>query len=134
MQPYAFDKNPSVAREWGERRSAMVKMTRVASVTTLGILALGLWVIAPSVARALEVSDKGAAVLYWPKIIVNSTAGIDTLIRLSNTSASEMKQAHCYYINSEGCTAIDFDIISRRTSPWRGTPVRAWATSTTRSQ
>jgi len=120
MQLYAFGKNPSVAREWGERRSAMVKMTRVASVTTLGILALGLWVIAPSVARALEVSDKGAAVLYWPKIVVNSTAGIDTLIRLSNTttgSSGPMKQAHCYYINSDGCTAIDFDIILTRDQP-----------------
>lgn len=147
MRPYTFEKSPSIAREWGERRSAMVKMTRVASVATLGMLAMGLWVVAaPYAARAAATSDQGAAILYWPKIVVDTANGTDTLIRLSNTTtgaAGSMKQAHCYYINANshcsldpsvictdnraacnglgtcvaGCSEIDFDIILTRDQP-----------------
>ena len=45
MHLYAINKSSSVARECGERRSAMVKMIRVVSVTMLGTLAMGLWMI-----------------------------------------------------------------------------------------
>src|SRR5574340_1159753 len=146
MQPYAFGKI-SVAREWGERRSAMVRMTRVASVAMLSGLALGLWVVAAaSSARAAATSDQGAAILYWPKGVVNTSAGVDTLIRLSNTStgsSGSMKQAHCYYIDANshcslspttictndpgvcvghgmcvpGCNEIDFDVVLTRDQP-----------------
>lgn len=119
----------------------MVKMTRVASVTTLAGLALGIWMFAAqSPAEAKTTSDQPAAILYWPKIVVDSSNNTDTLIRLSNTNASLMKQAHCYYIDAnshcsnnpsqvcngtcegagvcvQSCSEIDFDIILTKDQP-----------------
>lgn len=85
----------------------MVNTTRVASVATLVGLAMGvcLCAAAPS-ARALSTSDTPAAILVWPKIVVDSAgrftddAPTDTLIQLSNTSTTELKQAHCFYVNA----------------------------------
>lgn len=123
MEMKVFRKDFWVAREWNERRWAMVKTRRVASVATLAGLALGLYLCAaPSPAQAIATSDQPAAILYWPKIVVD-TAGIngtptDTVIRLSNTcdpqvvgnpcysgsptlpTLSGMKQAHCFYVDA----------------------------------
>jgi hypothetical protein len=121
METKLFRKDFRVAREWNERRWAMVKTTRVASVATLAGLALGLCLLAAlSPAQATTTSDQPAAILYWPKIVVD-TAGTftgvptDTLIRLSNTCDPQvegnpcyqggtglfgMKQAHCFYIDA----------------------------------
>ena len=128
METKVFRKDLGVAREWNERRWAMVKTTRVAWVATLAGLALGLCLFgALSPAQARTTSDQPAAILYWPKIVVDTTGqytgGVptDTLIRLSNTCApgvagnpcgpppganlpitglSGMKQAHCFYIDA----------------------------------
>jgi hypothetical protein len=117
METKVFRKDLGVAREWNERRWAMVKTTRVASVATLAGLALGLCLFAVlSPAQAKTTSDQAAAILYWPKIVVDGTA-TDTVIRLSNTCApgvpgnpcaalgtglNGMKQAHCFYIDANG--------------------------------
>jgi hypothetical protein len=119
----------------------MVKMTRVASVTTLAGLALGIRIFAAqSPAEAKTTSDQAAAILYWPKIVVDSSNSTDTLIRLSNTNATLMKQAHCYYIDANShcsnnpsqvcngscagagvcvqtCSEIDFDILLTKDQP-----------------
>ncbi|MFI5397150.1 MAG: hypothetical protein ACHQ9S_16555 [Candidatus Binatia bacterium] len=119
----------------------MVKMTRVASVTTLAGLALGMWMLAAqSPAEAKTTSDQAAAILYWPKVVVDSANHTDTLIRLSNTNTSLQKQAHCYYIDAnshcsnnpsqvcngscsgagvclQGWGEIDFDIVITRDQP-----------------
>jgi hypothetical protein len=120
MKTKVFRKDLGVARDWNERRWAMVKTTRVASVTTLAGLALGLCLFAaPSPAQARTTSDQPAAILYWPKIVVDTLGRngppTDTLIRLSNTCApgitgnpcetvgpglGGMKQAHCFYIDA----------------------------------
>ena len=123
METKVFRKDLGVAREWNERRWAMVKTTRVAWVATLAGLALGLCLFgALSPAQARTTSDQPAAILYWPKIVVDTTGrytgGVptDTLIRLSNTCApgitgnpcaglsttglNGMKQAHCFYIDA----------------------------------
>jgi hypothetical protein len=122
METKLFRKDFGVAREGNERRWAMVKTTRVASVVTLAGLALGLCLAAaPSPAQAITTSDQPAAILYWPKIVVDTggvfTGGIptDTVIRLSNTCDPQvagnpcyqggtglfgMKQAHCFYIDA----------------------------------
>jgi len=121
METKVFRKDFWVAREWNERRWAMVKTRRVASVATLAGLALGLCLCAaPSPAQAIATSDQPAAILYWPKIVVD-TAGIingtptDTVIRLSNTCDPQvvgnpcyqggtglfgLKQAHCFYVDA----------------------------------
>lgn len=123
----------------------MVKMKRGASVTTLAGLAIGICMLAAqSRVQAITTSDQGAAILYWPKIIVDTTNNTDTLIRLSNTSTGRPKQAHCFYIDANshcsnrptqicgqgsssscspggacvpGWTEIDFDIILTRDQP-----------------
>jgi hypothetical protein len=121
METKLFRKDFVVAREWNERRWAMVKTTRVASVATLAGLALGLCLLAAaSPAQAKTTSDQPAAILYWPKIVVDTAGTItgvptDTLVRLSNTCDPQvmgnpcyqggtglfgMKQAHCFYVNA----------------------------------
>jgi hypothetical protein len=85
----------------------MVKTARVASVAALvGLVAgVGLFGAVPS-ARAVSTSDKPAAILVWPKIVVDTLGrfndGVpqETLLQLSNTSTSNLKMAYCFYINA----------------------------------
>jgi hypothetical protein len=107
------------AGEWNERRWAMQKTKRVASAMKGAGLVMGLCLLgAATTARALTLpiptSDRAAAILMWPKIVVDSSGAFgnptDTLIQLSSTvplgSASSnrnhVKQAHCFYINATG--------------------------------
>ena len=56
-------------------------------------------------ARADVASDRPAAILIYPKIVVNSSAGIDTVIRLTNTSTAAPINVHCFYVNANSyCT------------------------------
>lgn len=120
----------------------MVKKTRVASVTVLAGLALGMSTLAASPAGARSVSDEAAAILYYSKVVYSSADGVDTLIRLSNTDPVGVKQAHCYYIDANshcsnnpaqiceplsngcgagacvgGCMEIDFDVMLTHEQP-----------------
>jgi hypothetical protein len=52
---------------------------------------------APGV-RADVASDEAAAIVVFPKILVDTTRGLDTYIRLSNTSDREVS-ALCFYID-----------------------------------
>ncbi len=86
----------------------MVKTTRVALMTLVG-LALGSCPFAVlSPARAFTTSDQPAAILVWPKIVVDTSGRFstaipptitDTVIQLSNTDQAGPKGAHCFYIN-----------------------------------
>jgi hypothetical protein len=108
--------------KWNERRWAMQKTRRVASAVAGCALALGV-LGAVSAAHAaqpkLPTSDKPAAILVWPKIVVDtsdqlatSNGPTDTLIQLSSAvpisavhNASVgfgVKQAHCFYVNATG--------------------------------
>src|SRR5574337_41453 len=51
------------------------------------------------VVRADVASDKPAAILIYPKVVVDSNAGIDTMIRLTNTSPA-VQDVHCFYIDA----------------------------------
>ena len=62
----------------------------------LGAAALVGLVFAP-MAQAATYSDTGAAVLVWPKIVVDSSR--DTVIQLTNQSA-QARTAHCFYVNA----------------------------------
>src|SRR5262245_32097130 len=77
-----------VAGRCDERRWAMVKITRVASVGTVVALAACLVGMASS-ARALTNSDKPASILIWPKIVVDTSGAFgpatDTLVQLSSS-------------------------------------------------
>jgi hypothetical protein len=85
----------------------MVKRARVAFIAALVGLAagVGLFGAVPS-ARAVSTSDKPAAILVWPKIVVdtlgrfNGGVPIETLVQISNTNTSQLKQAYCFYVNA----------------------------------
>jgi len=60
-----------------------------------------------SSARADVVTEKGASILIFPKVIAN--ADRDTIIQISNT-ANNMVHARCFYVDSqlpEGCAVPD---------------------------
>jgi len=74
-------------------------------------------------AQQLPASDKPAAILVWPKIVVDtgdvlstSTGPTDTLIQLSSTVPTRgskardlagLKQAHCFYVDATGHCSND---------------------------
>jgi hypothetical protein len=42
-------------------------------------------------------SDKAAAIVVYPKVKVDSSAGVNTVIRLANTNTNNPILAHCFY-------------------------------------
>ena len=48
-------------------------------------------------ARADITTEKGASILFWPKIIANGTR--DTIVQLTNVS-NGLVRAHCFYVNA----------------------------------
>jgi hypothetical protein len=66
---------------------------------------LGACSLSASVLRAQVASDQPAAILVFPKIVVNVAEGderTDTLIRISNVSPDEPISLHCFYVNTNG--------------------------------
>jgi hypothetical protein len=57
-------------------------------------------VISGGVARADIASDKPAAILIYPKVAVNSSNGVDTVIRMSNTNQTDPILLHCFYLDA----------------------------------
>jgi hypothetical protein len=56
-------------------------------------------------AQAQTSSDESAAILVWPKVVYDSQGILfdnptDTLINLSSTATSSLKQAHCFLVNA----------------------------------
>lgn len=56
-------------------------------------------------AQAQTSSDESAAILVWPKVVYDSDGSLfgeptDTLINLSSTATSSLKQAHCFLVNA----------------------------------
>lgn len=89
-----------------ERRSAMFK-TRL---TSLGLA--GLVLASAAAAPALTTSDRAAGILVWPKVLVDTQGTLtgvptDTVITLGNNSSTNLKQAHCFYINATSHCAND---------------------------
>ena len=101
----------------------MQKTRRVASaVMGCGLALCTFGGVATAQQPQLPTSDKPAAILVWPKIVVDtgdqlasSTGSTDTLIQLSSTVATKdptggnraldipgVKQAHCFYVNAIG--------------------------------
>lgn len=65
-----------------------------------GMAALALVSLAiPAVVSADIASDKPAAILVFPKLLVDSANGLDTQIRLTNTSNQPIKMK-CFYVNT----------------------------------
>src|SRR5262245_1717975 len=87
--------------QWGRDRPRGTKRRRKTMLTKkqvslLGAAAVVGLVFAP-MAQAATYSDTGAAVLVWPKIVVDTSR--DTVIELTNQSA-QARAAHCFYVNA----------------------------------
>jgi len=59
--------------------------------------------------RADVASDKAAAILVFPKIVVDTSippqtprGRVDTLVRISNTSTTTAVSVHCFWVNANG--------------------------------
>src|SRR5262245_40625096 len=80
-----------------------MRQTRSIGTAVLTV-AVGLQFAAAS-ARAQVTSDQPAAIVVFPKIVVNTTDSserVDTLIRISNTSPNRPVTLHCFYVNTNG--------------------------------
>ncbi len=102
--------------------------------TVLWCAALMLCVaMSPRRARADVTSDQGAAILVFPKILVDVTkpeitppVQIDTLIRVSNTSNREITM-QCFYVNATPhCSNTSGSCLPRAATPCVGTCQAQW--------
>src|SRR5437762_7543579 len=80
-----------------ERR---LKMGQVRWAGWTVAIAAAVVVAGGGVARADIASDKPAAIVVYPKVVVDSAAGADTVIRLSNTNRTAAVFAHCFYLDA----------------------------------
>ena len=78
----------------GSRGNGGMRLERIA--TAVGVAGL---VLTSALARADIGSDRPAAIVVFPKILVDTTSGLDTMIRLSNTSGDEIN-VQCFYVNA----------------------------------
>ncbi len=108
----------------------MLKKARLALFAGIVGLAMG----PASMAQAQTSSDESAAILVWPKVVYDS-AGVlfgdptDTLINLSSTATSSLKQAHCFLVNATAhCSggSGDGDACLSSSSCGGGTCVPGW--------
>lgn len=81
--------------------------TRLACLGLAGLI-LGF----ATASNAVTTSDRSSGILVWPKVLVDTNGTLtgvptDTTITLSNNSSTNLKQAHCFYINATGHCAND---------------------------
>src|SRR5205085_178284 len=63
-------------------------------------VATALVIVGGQVVRADVASDKPAAIVIFPKIVVNSSTGHDTTIRIANTNTSNPILLQCFYVDA----------------------------------
>jgi hypothetical protein len=51
-------------------------------------------------------TNNTAAIVVFPKIVVDTTAGVDTMIQMTN-SAAVLTRLHCFYVNANGHCATN---------------------------
>lgn len=78
----------------GSRVNGRMRLKPIANAIAVAGLLVG-----SAGARADIGSDRSAAIVVFPKIIVDTSSGLDTLIRLSNTSNTEIN-VQCFYVNA----------------------------------
>jgi len=72
----------------------------------VGLVLAGALVLQFATAARAEIgSDRAAAILVYPKVVLDSTAGINTVIQLSNTS-NDPVSLHCFYIDASSHCSI----------------------------
>jgi hypothetical protein len=80
----------------------MLTGKRIGSLVVAAVL--GLLTAAPG-ARALTTSDRGAAVVVFPRVDVDVVNGVDTVLQLSSLNESDPMTLKCFYVNANShCT------------------------------
>ncbi len=69
------------------------------------LVALSCGVFAGGRARADIASDHPAAILVFPKILVDTSTGLDTVVRISNVSDTPLN-VYCFYVNATPICSI----------------------------
>ena len=72
-------------------------MRRRSVLLLAAMLAVGLGAARPAAADVA--SDHPAAILVFPKLIVNTTEGLDTVVRITNVSDTPLN-VYCFYVNA----------------------------------
>jgi len=80
----------------------------------IGVMAAALVGMLASSAMADVVTERSASILVFPKVIADGTR--DTVIQIGNTTNS-MVHAHCFYVNGDTWTEIDFDLWLTKQQP-----------------
>jgi len=73
-------------------------MLTIKKLSLLGVAAAAIGLLSVPVAQAETFSDTGAAVLVWPKIVVDEDT--DTVIQITNQNSAQPSAAHCFYVNA----------------------------------
>ncbi len=76
-------------------------------------------------ARADVASDRPAAIVVYPKIVVDSP-GVDTIIRLANTNTNSPINVHCFYVDANSHCTSDASICTDSTTCGLGTCIAGW--------
>jgi hypothetical protein len=76
----------------------MIRRNRL--MQTASVLPALCLLLSAATVHATTYSDRGAAIVVLPKIVVDVDNGVDTLIQLSNASQTQRIAAHCFYVNA----------------------------------
>ena len=66
---------------------------------SVAAVAAGVLLVGVSLSRAEISSDRPAAIVTFPKLVVDLNRGIDTMVRLSNTSQTPLR-LHCFWVDA----------------------------------
>jgi hypothetical protein len=83
-------------------------------------------VISGAQARADVASDRPAAIVVYPKIVVDSAYGVDTIIRLTNTNTQAPINVHCFYVDANSHCTSDGSICKDSSTCGYGTCAPGW--------
>lgn len=82
-------------------------------------------------AHAQTNSDESSAILVWPRVVYDSTGALfgnptDTLINISSTATSSLKQAHCFLVNATSHCSNNGEACLTSSTCGGGTCVPGW--------
>lgn len=75
----------------------MLTTKRLVAMAAVALVAV---LLQAGAAQATTTSDRAAAIVIYPKIVVDSSLGADTIVQLTNASSTTAVQAHCFYVNA----------------------------------
>src|SRR5213593_3620861 len=62
-------------------------------------------------------TDRSASLVIYPKIVVDTDAGVDTVVQLTNVSTDALVNARCFYVNANGHCSNNGQVCNPSRSP-----------------